>query len=141
MSARRDRQVLFCAELLRNERFDFSTCSRRGAIMLTRRLSKKRLALERLEVRAMLAGHLIAFVAGGDLDLLGDADGNAVQFWQVGASTWRVQGIATTVNGSFAIQTFTGVSNDINAALDAGNNYIRVFTGNVPGSLNISALG
>src|SRR5262245_34086727 len=107
--------------------------------MLTCQLAKKRLAFERLEDRAMLAGNVIAAVITGDLELSGDAAGNALQVWQVGAGTWKVQGIGTTINGSFAIQTFTGVTGDIDAALDAGNNYIRVFTGNIPGSLNISS--
>jgi len=96
---------------------------------------------EPLEKRALLAGNVMATVTGGELDITGDAAGNSVQVWQTGADTWKVQGIATTINGSHATYLATGVTGNIEANLMAGNNFIKVFNGTVPGALGITAEG
>ena len=100
----------------------------------------RRLQFESLETRALLAGNVAAVVAAGDLEITGAAAGNAVQVWQSGPTTWKVQGIATTVNGSH--NTFTALNvNSIEAEFPDGNSFIKVFNGTLPGVLHISDLG
>ncbi len=95
------------------------------------------LRFEPLETRALLAGNITASVNAGELDITGDTASNSVQVWQTGSGTWKVQGIATTINGSHATFTATGVTGNIEANLNDGNNFIKVFNGTVPGALSI----
>jgi fibronectin-binding autotransporter adhesin len=95
------------------------------------------LRFEPLETRALLAGNITASVNAGELDITGDAASNSVLVWQTGANTWKVQGIGTTLNGSHATFTAPGVTGNIEANLNAGNNFIKVFSGAVPGALDI----
>jgi hypothetical protein len=97
----------------------------------------RRLKFEPLETRALLAGNVTASVTAGELDITGHAAGNAIQVWQTGPTTWKVQGIATTVNGSHNTFIATGITGDIDANLPDANSFIRVFNGVVPGSLKI----
>jgi hypothetical protein len=80
---------------------------------------------ERLEDRALLS--VTATLTGGALNLSGTAASESVQLWQSG-SNWKVQGIGTKVNGSYAVQTFPGVT-EIETELGAGNDFIKVFNG------------
>src|SRR5262245_56598606 len=103
------------------------------------RNQSRRFGFESLEHRTLLAGNVTAAVAAGTLALNGDGSGNAIQVWQSGAN-WKVQGLGTTVNGSFSVQTFAGVTNIV-AALEGGNDFIRVFDGVLPGALVVSDSG
>jgi hypothetical protein len=95
------------------------------------------LKFEPLETRALLAGNVTATVVAGELDITGDAASNSVQVWQTGSGTWKVQGIGTTINGSHATFPAPGVTGNIVVNLNAGNNFIKVFHGAVPGALDI----
>lgn len=102
--------------------------------------SQRSLIFERLETRTLLAGNVAAVVAAGDLEITGEAAGNAIQVWQTGPTTWKVQGIATTVNGSHSTFTALGVGS-IEAEFPDGNSFIKVFNGTLPSVLHISDLG
>jgi hypothetical protein len=95
------------------------------------------LRFENLEDRSMLAGDVTAEVILGTLTLRGDARGNSVQTWQSGPNQWKVQGLATTINGSSSIQTFDGVLG-LSAFLEQGNDSIRISNGTLAGQLTIS---
>lgn len=75
----------------------------------------------------MLAGNVLAFPAGiSNLDLEGDAAANSVQIWQNSSGDIKVQGIGTKVNGTDAVQTFSGIT-DLFVDLKAGADFIKVF--------------
>lgn len=91
---------------------------------------------ETLETRTLLAGNVTAAVTAGELDIIGDAAGNAIQVSQTTSGDWKVQGIATTVNGHNA-QTFPGVTAGILINLGNGNDFVKVFNGTTPVGLDI----
>ena len=75
------------------------------------RLRHRRLFLESLETRAMLAGNVTAVVRGGTLFVTGDNADNNVVIQQTGVNQFTVVGVtgsATTVNGKAAGIVFTG---------------------------------
>jgi len=86
----------------------------------------RRLAMEGLENRTMLAGNVNVFVEGGTLFIVGNDAGNGVSVHQVDTGRYVVTGFAlagsaTTLNGSGSVRIVTGVTNDINVDLNAGN--------------------
>jgi hypothetical protein len=104
------------------------------------RRSKKNLGrisrFESLESRSLLAGNVSAAVdGGGNLVIDGDAASNAIQLAQIGANTWKVTGLATTVNGN---HTFIaqGVTSSIGTFMSQGNNTVQFLGGNVAGGIN-----
>jgi|GEM_PF-5441642 len=77
----------------------------------TARLPRRRLFLEGLETRAMLAGNVTASVSGGTLFVTGDNADNNVVIQQTGTDQFTVVGVtgsATTVNGKPEGIVFTG---------------------------------
>src|SRR5215510_10042589 len=106
----------------------------------SRNTIERRFGFERLENRVLLAGDVTAAVVAGTLELDGDSSGNALQIWKVGTDTWKVQGLGTAINGSNSVFIAAGVTNGISAALDAGNNFLKVFNGQLTGGLSVSAL-
>jgi hypothetical protein len=88
---------------------------------------------EPLETRNLLAGNVSAFVdSGGDLVIQGDAASNAIQLIQTAANTWKITGIATTVNGSHSFIA-TGVTRRIGTFMHQGNNTVQFLGGSALG--------
>jgi hypothetical protein len=90
----------------------------------------RRLTLECLECRALLAGNVSASQSGSTLFIRGDNAGNEIGITEVGDDTYLVAGVGTTVNGA-AERTFSGIRN-INVDLRGGNDILGVaddFTG------------
>lgn len=83
--------------------------------------------LERLETRLLLAGNVSATLKGHTLKIIGDNEGNALEFSGDGG-TINVAGVdGTTVNGD-AGATFDGVTKVI-VKMNGGDDHIRVGTG------------
>jgi len=101
-----------------------------------RRCVDRRFQFERLENRSLLAGNVTAALSSGVLTLTGDASSNSVQVSQISSTTWKVLGIATTINGSRSAQTFNGVT-DIGANLGTANDSIKVSQMALTGNLTI----
>ena len=68
----------------------------------TPRLRHRRLFVEGLEQRAMLAGNVTAAVRSGTLFIGGDSADNSVIIQQTGVNRFTVTGAGTTINGSAA---------------------------------------
>jgi len=86
----------------------------------------RNLFVEGLENRAMLAGNVAVSVSSGSLVITGDGAGNGVSVQQLNSGRYYVTGFSvsggnTTVNGSLAGKIVSGVTNDINVDLNAGN--------------------
>jgi hypothetical protein len=94
-------------------------------------------AFENLERRNPLAGNITAAVVGGNLILEGDNNSNAVQVRQTGEASWEVRGLGTQINGSNSAFTANGVLAGIDADLNRGNDFIKVFNGTIATDLLI----
>jgi hypothetical protein len=94
--------------------------------------TNRRLSVESLEGRAMMAGNITASVSGGSLNVQGDNVSNGVAIEQTAPNTFRVRtyslgGAATLLNGSTDnIQTFFGVTTDVNITMQGGYDEVRV---------------
>jgi hypothetical protein len=103
----------------------------------------RRMAVEHLERRSMLAGNVTAFVDGGNLIVRGDNRDNGVLISQTGDGKYAVTGFdfgsgATNINGSAdGTLLFTGVTGDINVDLRKGNDALGI--GNSPEDLEALA--
>ena len=111
-----------------------------------RAILHRKLSYEQIEGRWMLAGNVVGSIVGdmgfSDLDLNGDHS-NAIVVSQVGANKFKVQGIATKINGSTTAKTF--VSSDpsspiaeINIRLPGGNNFVQVINLNIADAVSIT---
>lgn len=98
----------------------------------SRSIQSKRLSVERLEDRSLMAGNVTAAVSAGVLVITGDASDNGVTVdFNPATSAYQVTGTtqggsATTINGVDAslpanAQIFTGVTKGIKILLNAGN--------------------
>lgn len=99
----------------------------------------KRLRLETLERKAMLAGDVAVSVVGGDLFLVGDAADNSVNF--SGTATpgeYVLSDAGTTFNGMPSL-TVTGVTGDVTVDLGAGNDEFEMADTSLPGSFIASS--
>ncbi len=90
---------------------------------------------EALEQRNPLAGNVTAEVVGGALLIEGDNSSNAIQVRQVGEASWEVRGLGTRVNGSNSAFIANGVVEGINADLNRGDDFIKIFDGILAGDL------
>ena len=121
-----------------------------GSLSMSRKKStskigsfRRKIFLETLEPRAMLAGNVNVFVSGGSLFVQGDANDNAVLIQQEGNGTYSVTGLdfntlgvtglgfaggPTSINGddSGEAAIFSGVTNDINVDLKGGNDGLGI---------------
>lgn len=88
---------------------------------------RRKLLVETLENRSMLAGNVTASVSGADLIITGDALGNTITVESAGAGIVQVRGFEnTSVNGTAnGLKTFN-VSGSINIRLNAGDDTVRV---------------
>jgi hypothetical protein len=86
----------------------------------------KRLLVESLENRCLLAGNVGVSVSGIDLNIVGDYQGNTISVESFGAGQVQVRGFGTSINGSpDAIRVFN-VSGSINIRMNAGADVVRV---------------
>lgn len=86
----------------------------------------RRLNVEGLEKRAMLAGNVSVVVDGGDLIITGDGAANGVALRQIDTGRYAVTGFSigagnTTVNGGTNAVVVNGVTGDIEVDLNAGD--------------------
>jgi len=103
---------------------------------------RKRLRLETLESRRLLAGGVTATVVDGDLFVVGDRDANAIVIRQAedGADQFIIRGLVTddgvqtTINGEARI-IVDGVTGDINASMRGGDDLIYIRDSDLPGNL------
>ena len=101
------------------------------------RRSTRRLDVESLEQRELLAGDVTAFVSRGDLVVLGDNDSNNLTITEVGG-TFTLTGIGTTINGMAAAQNFPGVTDDVRIYLRNGEDAVTLDDVDVPDDLLIN---
>jgi hypothetical protein len=101
-------------------------------------LSRRRLSIESLESRTLMAGNVTASVVSGSLVVQGDDLSNAVTIQQTSPGTFRlvtfqIDGAPTLINGSSDNdQTFSGVTADVNIAMAGGNDQVRINAVNGP---------
>jgi hypothetical protein len=105
-----------------------------------KRPSTRRLGMESLETRDLMAGNVTASVVNNNLVIRGDSQPNIVKISQVAANTFVIAGTGTTINGQASVSlTATG---DMAINLGAGNDRLTMgATGEViqlPGKLNIN---
>lgn len=98
-------------------------------MLSTPSLRKNVLTFESLERRNPLAGNITAAVVGGSLLLEGDSSSNAVQVRQVSEASWEVRGLGTQINGSNNTFVANNVVAGIEADLNRGDDFIKVFNG------------
>jgi VCBS repeat-containing protein len=86
------------------------------------------LVLERLETRVVLDGGIRAFVSAGTLRIQGDAQDNQIVVEQLSPRSFAVSSRdgATLINGKSGAATFFGVRKDINIALGAGHDALKI---------------
>src|SRR4051812_4522706 len=85
----------------------------------------RKLGVEGLERRSMLAGNIHAEVNGGVLVITGDDLGNGVSVQQLGEGKYFVSGFSvnggnTTTNGNADGHVFSGAKSGINVDLNGG---------------------
>jgi len=116
----------------------------------------RKLGVEGLERRAMLAGNIHAEVNGGVLQITGDDSGNGVSVEQLGEGKYFVSGFSvnggnTTTNGNANGHVFSGAKSGINVDLNGGPDIFIVsnsafrrtqlagqFSGNTAGAIQTS---
>ena len=88
--------------------------------------NRRRLVVETLEGRSMLAGNISVSVVDGSLTIIGDDQANGFAIEQTLTNSFRVRpkptgGEPTLINGVEAVfLTFHGVTNDINISVNGG---------------------
>jgi len=87
--------------------------------------SSRRLGVESLETRDLMAGNVLAHVVQGSLAITGDEQANIFTVVQSGPGKFTVTGTGTTINGLTTPQDFT-VSKDINIDTFAGNDRVTM---------------
>lgn len=87
----------------------------------------RKLKLEHLETRAMLAGNVTVSVSGGNLLVRGDNSSNQIAIVQVDTGAYAVVGLnGTKVNGSVDPVVKSGVKNNIDVDLKKGNDVVGI---------------
>jgi hypothetical protein len=110
---------------------------------------RRRLSLESLESRAMMAGNVTVSVVDGNLMVTGDDASNGVKIEQATSDEFRVTtyslgGSATLLNGSTNNQqTFSGVRADVNVEMNGSYDEVTVkglssSQAIIPGNLKIN---
>ena len=101
-----------------------------------RRSDHRRLFLEGLESRAMLAGNVTASVSGGSLILRGDSLGNDVAVTWIAPNRYQVTGVGTTINGGAGFIA-SGVRNNIDIDLRGGDDTLTVTGSALPTGVDL----
>ena len=99
---------------------------------LTRRSPRRRLLLESLERREVLAGNVTASVVGATLTLKGDGADNSLAIVALGNNRFTVTGLNTTINGSTAAFSPNQSIFNITGNLGGGNDNLGL-TNNAQG--------
>lgn len=100
---------------------------------LSRSSGPRGLQFEALERRDVMAGNVLASMAGGDLVITGDGAANGVVVTRIGAGAYEVRGSVagggeTRINGQLGVPAkVTGVTDDVLANLYGGNDEITFF--------------
>lgn len=113
---------------------------------MLRNINGRRLNLEGLETRALLAGDVTVSVLNGNLLIVGDSADNDITIEQgTTANSFIVTGIGTvggdtTINGAPSTTgTFTGVTHNITVRMNGGDDTVSVLADTLaPGNLSIS---
>jgi len=100
----------------------------------------RRLCVESMESRQLMAGNVFASVAGGDLVLTGDAAANGIEVRQLGVGKYQIiglvhGGVQTKVwLGGVAAnsQVVGGVTDDFSINLNAGDDYLLMSAAGLP---------
>jgi hypothetical protein len=100
----------------------------------------RRLSVESMESRQLMAGNVFANVIGGNLVLSGDGQSNGVEVRQLGAGKYHVIGLnfegaqTKIVLGGVAAnsQVVNGVASDFHINLNAGNDYLLMSSAGLP---------
>jgi hypothetical protein len=101
------------------------------------RQRSKKLHVESLENRCLLAGNVSVSVSGSDLNITGDNLANTITVESIGSDQVQVRGFGTSVNGSpDAIKTFN-VSGSINLHMNGGADVVRVTNLVIQDNLNV----
>ncbi|MCU0877923.1 MAG: hypothetical protein MUF06_09080 [Pirellulaceae bacterium] len=88
---------------------------------------ERRLKLEHLETRAMLAGNVSVSVSGGNLLVRGDNSSNQIAIVQLDAGEYAVVGLnGTEVNGGTDPVVKSGVTNNIDVDLKNGHDVLGI---------------
>jgi hypothetical protein len=88
---------------------------------------ERRLTLEHLETRAMLAGNVSVSVSGGSLLVRGNNSSNQIAIVQLDAGEYAVVGLnGTKVNGGTDPVVKSGVDNNIDIDLKKGNDVVGI---------------
>src|SRR5262245_64453517 len=84
------------------------------------RQQNRKLGLERLESREVLAGNVHAFVSGGNLHIDGDSQANEILIEQSAPKSFTISSRdgTTTINGQAGPLTFNGVRKNVQINLD-----------------------
>lgn len=107
--------------------------------MKKRNKQTKRLGIESLEKRALMAGNVIAGVdAHGALYIQGDHNANEVLISEVGTNMFQIQGINTTINGVASLQRFFAPRDGIAVNMNGGNDVLRIINSDIR-SLQVDA--
>ena len=89
-------------------------------LQMSNRNTRRKLSVESLEGRRLLAGNVTAVLRGGDLILSGDTADNSVQVSRLPSGLFHIQGLeGTTVNGKPAIDAFAD-AHDIDVLMQQG---------------------
>lgn len=94
----------------------------------------RRLGVESLESRQMMAGDVTVSVSCGDLTITGDGAANGIIMYQMGEGQYRIAGVsqggaATRIrmgNSIASYQTVTGVNDDVTINMQGGNDYVTI---------------
>ena len=104
-----------------------SSMSRRGRVARQDRRRSFFAAVEHLEDRSVLAGNVLASVAGGNLFLIGDASANQLEITRVGANNVQITSLdGTTINGQAGPITLNNVRTGITAVLGGGDDVLEL---------------
>jgi hypothetical protein len=108
--------------------------------------SQKKLHVESLETRNLLAGNVGAFISGGDLFVTGDDAANTITIESAGVNTVQVRGFnsadgtPTSVKGSpNALRIFNNFTGDIFINMKGGDDVVRITNLVVPGAVIANA--
>lgn len=106
----------------------------------------RRLQVESLENRELMAGNVSVSMSNGNLFITGDANPNHVQVRQTSPGVYSISGVmlggtATKINGYSGV-TARGITGNVSVALGGGSDQLDFGTGdgrqiNVPGTLTI----
>ena len=93
--------------------------------------SVRKLGLENLERRELMAGDVGVYVSGGSLYVNGDNASNGLNITQVAPGTFDVAGAytgggATRVNGYYSPLRFYGVTDDVKITMNGGHDSVTL---------------